>query len=257
MARLTPQDVLDLIRDIESGRESAASHPFASSPGDECPHLIWGLGGAQPSAVGVTARGLEFRTGEYWASGWRELEETDDPWVVEGVERNAAALRRSMEAATARQEERSAREDEKKTSTADLIIDFLEDPTADRFDQMLSGTAVWIDHRDDDDAVVAAISRTLGRGVLTATSDGARLTIAGPNGERTITPESRDVTLRTIAGVLAPEIELRQWIDDKPADTVGIVVLTEQERVAVVAARSERALNARLRRVHGRSRIFG
>ncbi len=92
MTDLTEQDVLDLIHDVEAGRESAATHPFASSRADKPPHLIWGLGEAQPLAVGVTEHGMQFRTGEYWASGWDDLEPTEDPWVIEGVQRNAVAL---------------------------------------------------------------------------------------------------------------------------------------------------------------------
>lgn len=256
MVSLTVQDVLDLIRDIDAGKESAATHPFASSD-DECPHLIWGLGVSQPLAVGVVAQRLEFRTGEYWASSWRELEEADDPWIIEGVERNAAALRRSIDAATSRLAERSTREGKNPLSTVDKIITFLDNPTQEQFDRDLFHDAIWIDHRDEDDTVVAAIARKLSHGMLTATSDGPRLTIAGPHGERTITPRSRAVTLKAIAAVLAPNIELRQWSGAQPADTVGILVLTENDRHTIIAARSERALNAQFRRIHERSKIFG
>lgn len=260
MTGLTTQDVLDLIRDIEAGRESTARHPFATSTA-EPPHLIWGLGQSGPRGVAVVGDKLEFRMGEFWASSWKDLEKTDDSWITDAIAESVFFLRSSMETASGRIEELAARDSAQKASKsvklADKVVAFLEDPTAERFEKEFSSETVWIDHGDEDDTVIAAIARKLGRGVLTVASDGPRLTITGPNGEKTITPQSRDVTLRAITTVLPPEIELRQWVGGRPADTVGIIVLPTADRDAIIASRSERALNAQFRRLNSRSKIFG
>ena len=263
MGRLTNDDVTSLIRDIEAGLESAARPPaFSAGTDGEPPHLVWGLGSGQPMAVGVTPGGPEYRTGEYWAAGYAELEVTDDPWVADGVARNAAALRQSMRVASERQAKLARRANTAEApsagkATVDTLVAYLES-SPDRFEQLFSEAALWVDHRDDDESVVAGVNRRLDGATVTArwTATG-RLALSGPHGERTVIPTSRDTTLRALATMLGPEFELRQWVGGTPGDTVAIVVLPAQDWAAVAAARSVRARDAQFRRIHARSTIFG
>lgn len=264
MGRLTNDDVTSLIRDIEAGPESAVRPPaFSAGTAGEPPHLVWGLGSGQPMAVGVTPGGPEYRTGEYWAAGYSELEVTDDPWVADGVARNAAALRESMRVASERAAKLVQRASTPKPSTAgtatvDTLVAYLESPGPDHFEQLFSDAALWVDHRDDDESVVAGISRRLDGATVNARWTAAgRLVLSGPNGERTVTPKSRDTTLRALATMVGPEFELRQWVGGTPGDTVAIVVLPAEAWAAVAAARSARARDAQFRRIHARSTIFG
>lgn len=269
MGRLTNDDVTSLIRDIEAGLESAARPPaFSAGTDGEPPHLVWGLGSGQPMAVGVTPGGPEYRTGEYWAAGYSELEVTDDPWVADGVARNAAALRESMRVASEHRAKLARRASAAESSaggqaragkaTVDAVVDYLGSPGPDRFEQLFSEAALWVDHRDDDESVVAGVSRRLDGATVTARwTDAGRLVLSGPRGERTVTPTSRDTTLRALATMVGPEFELRQWVGGTPGDTVAIVVLPSQDWAAVAAARSARARDAQFRRIHARTTIFG
>lgn len=257
MADLTSDDVLRLIRDVEEGNESAAEQPLVASAGPHPPHMVWGIGAGQPVAVAVTAQGLEFRTGEYWATGWGDLESTDDPWVIEGIVRNAVALRHSIDVTTRNRAVRAAREDAAKTSTAERVIDYLEAPGPESFETTLTEAAIWVDHRDEDATIVAAVARKLPAGSLTvADEDGVSFTVTGPRGSQRIAPMNRDVTLRAIAAVIGPEAELRLWIDSPLGDTVAIIVVSAPDILEITRARSERALNSRFRRIGPRSRIF-
>jgi hypothetical protein len=264
MGRLTNDDVRSLIRDIAAGPESAVRPPaFSAGTAGEPPHLVWGLGSGQPMAVGVMPGGPEYRTGEYWAAGYSELEVTDDPWVVDGVARDAAALRESMRVASERQAKLAVRASTVESSTAgkspvDTVVAYLGSPSPDRFEQLFSDVALWVDHRDDDESVVAGVSRRLDGATVTARWTAAgRLVLSGPHGERTVTPKSRDTTLRALATTVGPEFELRQWVGGIPGDTVAIVVLPTEAWTAVAAARSVRARDAQFRRIHARSTIFG
>lgn len=259
MGRLTSEDVTSLIRDIEAGLESAAVQPACSAGNaHEPPHLVWGLGSGQPVAVGVTPGGLEYRTGEYWAASYAELEVTDDPWVADGVGRNVAALRESMRIASEREAKLAWRASTPRSSTADRVVAYLESPSPDRFEQLLSDAALWVDHRDDDESVVAGVSRRLDGAAVTARWAAAgRLVISGPRGERTVTPATRDTTLRALAALIGPEHELRHWVGGVPGDTAALVVLPAEGWAAVAAARSARARDAQFRRIHARSTIFG
>lgn len=251
MGRLTSDDVTSLIRDIEAGLESAATAPaFSAGNSGEPPHLAWGLGSGQPMAVGVTPGGLEFRTGEYWASGYAELEVTDDPWVADGVERSAVALRESMRLASERRARLVRRERTRSVPTVDKVIAYLEAPGPDRFEKTLSDVVLWVDHRDDDESVVAGVNRQLDGATVTATwTDAGRLTIHGPQGERTVTPATRDVTLRAVATLVGPEHELRQWVGGVPGDTVAVLALPATSWGSVVTARSARAVDSEFRRI--------
>lgn len=255
---LTTHDVTSLIRDVETGRESDVRHPaHPTSEAGEPPHLVWGLGG-HPTAVGVTPGGLEFRSGEYWASRWSDLEVTDEPWVLEDVERQVAALRASMRVASERQERLARRASTPGQSVADLVIGYLEAPSPDLFERTLSQAVLWVDHRDDDEAVVAGVDRQLGGAAVTAAwTDDGRLTIRGPQGERTVAPTSRDVTLRALATLLGAGFELRHWVGGAVGDTAAIVGLPAEAWRSVAAARSARALDAQFRRIHARSKVFG
>lgn len=259
MVSLTTDDVLSLVRDLEAGLDSAAARPtFSAGSENEPPHLAWGLGSGRPTAVGVTPGGLEFRTGEYWASRYSDLEVTDDPWIVEGVARNAVALRESMRIASERQAKRARRESAPKSSTVDLVAAYLESPSQERFEQTLSDAVLWVDHRDDDESVVAGVDRQLGGGTVSAAwTDGGRLTVRGPLGERTVQPKTRDVTLRALATLLGPEHELRHWVGGVPGDTIAVLGLSAQAWRSVATARTARALDAQFRRIHGRSKVFG
>lgn len=259
MVSLTTDDVTSLIRDVDAGLESDVRHPACSvGNGSEPPHLLWGHGTGQQVAVGVTPGGLEFRTGEYWASGWSDLEAMDDPWLSEAVARQVAALRASMRVAAERQERLARRTSTPRLSTVDLVVAFLEAPSPDRFEQTLSKVVLWVDHRDDDESVVAGVNSQLGGAMVTAAwTDDGRLTIRGPRGERTVEPKSRDVTLRTLATLLGAGFELRQWVGGGVGDTAAIVGLSADAWRTVTDARSVRALDAQFRRIHTRSKIFG
>jgi hypothetical protein len=259
MGRLTEGDVTSLIRDIEAGLEGAATTPVFSAGGvDEPPYLAWGLGSGRPTAVGVTPGGLEFRTGEYWAASYSELEVTDDPWVADGVERNALALRESLRVAAERTAKLARRASGPRPSAADNIVAYLGSPGPESFERLLSDVVLWVDHRDDDESVVAGVSRLLdGVPVSARRTAAGRLTISGPHGERTVTPKTRDTTLRALATVLGPGFELRQWVGGVPADTVAIAALPAEAWAGVAAVRSARAREAQFRRIHARSTIFG
>lgn len=188
---------------------------------------------------------------------------TDDPWVADGVARNAAALRESMRVASERQAKLARRASTPGSSTTgkatvDALVAYLESPSPDRFEQLFSDAALWVDHRDDDESVVAGVSRRLDGATVTACWTAAgRLVLSGPHGERTVTPRSRDTTLRALATMVGPEVELQQWVGGPPSDTLAIVVLHAEAWAAVAAARSARARDAQFRRVHARSTIFG
>jgi hypothetical protein len=87
-------------------------------------------------AVGVTPGGLEFRTGEYWATAYSELEVTDDPWVADGVALNAAALRESMRVASERQAKLARRASSPKRSAVNDVIAYLGSPGPESFARM-------------------------------------------------------------------------------------------------------------------------
>ncbi|WP_344336580.1 hypothetical protein [Brevibacterium salitolerans] len=258
MTNLSPDDVLGLIRDVDGDSEGDLRRPHVVSTGEHPPHLIWGLGkDGATVAIGLAPQGLEYRIGEFWASGWDDLEPTQDPWVIEGMQRTADTLRRSIDSALKRRAERAARESAPRRPTAARVIDYLRHPSPERFEQLLSAVTVRVDHRDDDDAVVARIARMLPTGTLAVdTAHAPAFTIAGPGGERTVTPTGRDVTLRALAAVLGPDIELRRWVDDEPGDTVAVLVFTASERRAIIEALSQRALDARFRLIGARSRVF-
>lgn len=176
--------------------------------------------------------------------------------MIEGMQRTADTLRRSIDSALKRRAERAARESAPRRPTAARVIDYLRHPSPERFEQLLSVVTVRVDHRDDD-AVVARIARMLPTGTLAVdTAHAPALTIAGPGGERTVTPTGRDVTLRALAAVLGPDIELRRWVDDEPGDTVAVLVFTASKRRAIIEALSQRALDARFRLIGARSRVF-
>lgn len=148
----------------------------------------------------------------------------------------------------------------------ELLRDFLNDSNIDTLWETDSDIIVWVDWREEDDAIVRYCEEVLQTHKLSAECQDADnklgyiLTIRYDDKKEIVpfNPDdvSRDATLITLNQILRPDYEVRLWMDSIGGDTLAFVPLSSAQWSQLENEFGEEKVQYHFSKVNEHSRMF-